>query len=329
MKRTLFLLAFWVSTNIVFAQTISLIEYYVDTDPGYGLGKSVSTTPSSTVSNFTFPADITGTSNGIHRLYVRAKDSNGSWSLLNNILFLQDVAIVQPESKVNRIEYFIDTDPGYGLGKPISFSQSANVSNINYVVDISLVSNGIHQLFVRAKDANGRWSILNNVTFLQETVVTPTIATVTHIEYYLDTDPGYGMGANIPFTPSADVKNLNFAADISKSSVGTHVMYIRAKDSKGNWSLLNIVNFTKVITGGIEKTELNESFQAYPNPSTGLFEVNIPFQTIVVRNTSGAIVLNKTANNSQFIDLRNQSKGTYFAEIKSGDKTLIQKLVLE
>ena len=78
--RPLLLLFLVVSCHGMFAQNITVVEYFFDTDPGYGFGTSVTITPATSITDFTFPIDITAASDGFHTLFVRAKDANNNWS---------------------------------------------------------------------------------------------------------------------------------------------------------------------------------------------------------------------------------------------------------
>ncbi|MEZ5195978.1 MAG: hypothetical protein R2764_06150 [Bacteroidales bacterium] len=57
------------------------------------------------------------------------------------------------------------------------------------------------------------------------------------MEYFLDTDPGFGNGMQIPVTPSIDI-DKNFLVDVSGLITGNHRMFVRVLDESGNWSSL-------------------------------------------------------------------------------------------
>lgn len=54
-------------------------------------------------------------------------------------------------------------------------------------------------------------------------------------EYFIDTDLGEGNNTHISFTSSVD-NTFPFTIDLSSYSPGYHKLYIRTKDSEGNWS---------------------------------------------------------------------------------------------
>ena len=59
-------------------------------------------------------------------------------------------------------------------------------------------------------------------------------------EYYIDTDPGQGLGSAMTYSNG----KLNATKTISGLSVGQHKLYMRSKDKAGNWSATVSVTFT-------------------------------------------------------------------------------------
>ncbi len=75
-------------------------------------------------------------------------------------------------------------------GTAIPFASTDDIM-VNAVIDLSAITNGSHVLFVRAKDANGMWSISYTKTFLIETI--NSLPNITQAEYFIDVDPGFGQ----------------------------------------------------------------------------------------------------------------------------------------
>ena len=75
--------------------------------------------------------------------------------------------------------------------------------------------------------------------------------------------------------------------------------------------------------------------EIYPNPSSGIFTINLKNKTveskICVYDVLGNCVLDKVSvkNSSQEIDLSGQPKGIYFMEIVSGGERAVKKIILE
>ena len=155
------------------AQNIVVAEYFVDTDPGLGDGQSISITPGVDLNNVSALINTTGLSNGVHKLYLRTKSNEGRWSLTNVQDFNVDADPAYPNApaaaqNIVAAEYFIDTDPGHGAGTPVSITPGTDINNVSANVNIPGLSNGSHNLFIRTKNQEGRWSLSNHSTFFTD-----------------------------------------------------------------------------------------------------------------------------------------------------------------
>lgn len=213
------------------AQDVERVEYFLDTDPGYGKGRVISNIHLGD-NQLTF--DVSDAAPGPHVLSVRVQDSEGHWSqTMNRPLFidrLQDIVYA---------EYFIDNDPGVGLGKPIALPDLAYKAHLDFSFDVSTLglAVGEHEFFVRGLDALGQWTDLVSRRFTiykngggEEPV---SNGDLNRIEYFFDTDPGYGKGFPLenPSTGTNTYK-MSFASTLP----GVHVLSLRAQDDVGHWS---------------------------------------------------------------------------------------------
>ncbi|WP_114781788.1 LamG-like jellyroll fold domain-containing protein [Botryobacter ruber] len=246
--KSLLLLGVWLccallpGISFVQAQQITKLEYFINQDPGYGKATAIAITAGTDVTK-SFPIDIASLPAGFHNLHVRARNANGLWTTtLMKTFYKQTLADVVPGEQLANItkgEYFFDTDPGYGLGTPISISPGQDLQNVTLAADISALSNGFHNLHLRFKSANGKWSTTTMTTFFKQGISQVEGAARKNIvkgEYYVDTDPGFGKGTNIPLTAAPDLTNLAFTLDMNQVSVGNHKLYIRFKNEQGLWS---------------------------------------------------------------------------------------------
>ena len=222
------------------APNVTKAEYYIDTDPGFGNGVDISIAAGVDITK-DFVVDLSGTGDGLHvrRIFVRARDNSSNWSLSYTSPFLKKRLDVEP--KVTKAEYYIDTDPGFGAGVDIPITAGVDITK-DFVVDLSGTGDGLHVLFVRARDDSSNWGLSYTSPFLKKRLeVAPN---VTKIEYYIDTDPGFGNGVNIPITAGVDITK-DFVVDLSDTSAGLHVLFVRARDDSSNWSLSYTSPFLK------------------------------------------------------------------------------------
>lgn len=244
--------------DIIAATSINRLEYFIDTDPGFGNGIAIAITPGATISELFFTVDITVMARGFHNIFIRSRDNNGNWSITNKWLFFKDIS---PSSNINRLEYFVDTDPGFGNGTAISITTGPNISEQFFTVDITSLTNGFHNIFIRSRDNNGNWSITNKWLFFKDII---PAANINRLEYFVDTDPGFGNGTAISITPGANIAEQFFTVDITTLTNGFHNIFLRSRDNKGNWSLTSKWLFFKDIIPAANVSKLEYFVDADP-----------------------------------------------------------------
>jgi hypothetical protein len=162
-KHIGFLLLLFMSLRLS-AQTINKVEYFVDTDPGFGNATDIPVTAAANISNLLIPVDITALAKGFHNVYLRSRDDAGNWSLTRRWMFVKDIAAIN----VNKLEYFVDTDPGFGSATDVSITAGSNITNVAIPVDISALSKGFHTIYLRSRDDAGSWSLTNRWIFVKD-----------------------------------------------------------------------------------------------------------------------------------------------------------------
>ena len=228
---------------------IIYLEYFIDNDPGSGNGISIPVTPGREIASINFDADINNISKSWHRLYIRARNADGGWGLCTFALF-DNVAVPAYQTasgivNLEEMEYYIDNDPGMGNGIKIPLPASPDQNNLTIPVDISNLTGGIHRLVIRSRNSLNQWSLTHISTF-ENTALKPypaavTAGPVTEMEYFFDTDPGFGNGQPISFTGAPDINQLSVNADLAGLTEGQHTLYLRSRSFP--WSLTMAVNF--------------------------------------------------------------------------------------
>ena len=217
---------------------VTAIEYYFDTDPGFGNGTALPLT-SGNQANINPAVGISHLTKGVHRVFVRARNDAGQWGVTSSQIFvtyalppalLAHTAIAD----IVKAEYFIDTDPGLGSGTDIPITAGNTVNLNNIAVNITGFPLGVHYVFFRTKNTLGSWSTAANSKFtlyVNNLGTLPAHAAakpITSLEYYFDTDPGTGNGIRLNVPASTDLANYIFAADISALTAGTHTLFVRS-----------------------------------------------------------------------------------------------------
>ena len=309
-----------------FAQNISSIEYFVNTDPGFGLGTAITGFSSTAnVANLPTSINITSLKDGLNTLYFRSKDANMKWGITNSISFIKQSLA---NANIVKAEYFFNTDPGFGLATNLVIASSQNINNHSFAVDVSSLEMGINTLYVRTKDNTGNWSITNNSTFVK----VERLSNVSAMEYFVDSDPGFGLATAVSISPALNLNNMNFSVDLTSFQIGNHNLFVRSKNANGKWSLTNILNFNKTVLG-IHVSEKEKLFTVYPNPTSTNFILQYPIDkkidAIEMIDLSGKTIAVTESNfeNGKQIDASQLAKGTYFIKITSEGNVIYKKVI--
>lgn len=154
------------TSNSATAANLAAVEYFVDTDPGYGQGQTAAIAGGTNATGVSFTLGLGTLSVGFHTLYYRVRDVNNKYSQTQSRLLYVDDPAVATLPNLNKAEYYFDTDPGYGSGTNVPIPTPAtNLTNLNLLADASALSSGQHRLFVRVRDADGKWSQVHSRAF--------------------------------------------------------------------------------------------------------------------------------------------------------------------
>lgn len=169
-------------------QNIIAAEYFIDADPGFGNGTVIPLTPGVDINNFSFNANTSGLPNGAHRIYIRTKNNEGSWSITAIKEFIADADSNYPPApatpqNIIAAEYFFDTDPGTGNGTSIPVTPGVDINNIATTISTAALTPGEHKIYVRTLNAEGKWSITNYSTFTFGGIYSWTIDPATGHDY--------------------------------------------------------------------------------------------------------------------------------------------------
>jgi hypothetical protein len=214
---------------------VSKMEYFIDEDPGYGNATPIAVAVGTDVEmNFTIPPGDIGF--GIRTLYARVKDSNGKWSQTFRRIFIVQQLSSDPDFPVSKMEYFFDEDPGFGQGMPIEI-QSGDDITVAVEIPLSSLPEGLHTLYVRARDDNGSWGLVFYRSFLKF-FASEDEPLVSRMEYFVNTDPGFGNGVAINMNTPKDIAMKYFLVDPQYLQPGNNTLYVRALDTRGRWGLV-------------------------------------------------------------------------------------------
>lgn len=251
MKNIFYIFILFLSVSFscsVFSQSIDSAEYFFDSDPGIGNGFQLSVAKGDTVTD-TVNAVSAGLPQGFHTLFIRLRDTNGTWSLYEGKTFYLNDTIVSAASASfdsTNAESFFNSDPGVGNGTALAFSPGDSLYD-TVIISTTGLTSGFHNFFARVKDSAGKWSLYDDGRFyLYDTVQqsAPSTAPLAYAEYFYNTDPGTGNGIPVTAFLAADTIMVTDTFPSAPLAAGKHNLFVRVRDTANTWSLYEWKVFT-------------------------------------------------------------------------------------
>ena len=216
------------------AQQLTAIEYFFDTDPGFGNGSQVAVNTASLDATVDFTTGNLPA--GLHVLFVRLKNSANQWSTLyqSAILFTNGAG---GASNIAYAEYYFDNDPGFGNGNHITLNGTSIDSTINF--DVTGLTPGLHTFSVRLKDTNNYWSSMAQGSFSVSTG-TAGVSQIKSLSYFVDST------ANSTSKPLGLMASLDTTISIHITDNGSDArkLGLRLLNQTGEWSNATLIDIS-------------------------------------------------------------------------------------
>ena len=253
------------------SQQISGVEYFFNTDPGIGNGTAVAVTDTGDSVVVNLAIDISDLSPGFQELYVRTRNTDGTWSLSEaRAFYIVETNTYQPSAQLVEAEYFYNIDPGTGMAN--AFTLTTSVDSVEEFHDIPLgdLSPGFHELNVRVRDAAGLWSLAAARSFyVLESNFAQEASAVAAAEYFFDADPGIGEGTPLSLNEGDSINemlNINLPA----LEAGFHELFVRVKNASGIWSIVERRPFYVLETASLNPSDPIASAEYFFDTDPGI-----------------------------------------------------------
>ncbi len=214
---------------------ITAMEYYINTDPGYGSATAIPIV-SATEQDIELSVNTSSLAPGFHTLYVRARNVDGVWGLSEaRSFYITEIPAPEPVP-VATLEYFFDVDPGAGSATAIDVT-AGTVLDVQTSLASTALEPGFHTLSVRARNADGVWGMTESrAFFVTDTTSASEPLPIAQVEYFFNEDPGVGSATAIDITSDMD---LDLKTSLAAASLdnGFHTLSVRARNSVGVWGL--------------------------------------------------------------------------------------------
>ena len=233
---------------------------------------------------------------------------------------------------IDYAEYFIDTDPGFGNAISIPVPAPGDDLTLQLSPGLEGLDQGIHHIHFRARDGEGRWGSGMNAVFLFIDLPSSAGSEIQQVEYFVDTDPGFGLGTPVTLPSTGSDLTIDFSVSLAELADGDHVLYIRAKNALHTWGQVYAEAFTYTSTG-IEE-EVKSLFKVYPNPSSGHLQIELSDQPsdgfrIKLMDLNGKLVYESECQNNRCELNLELPGGMYLLNIESSERSISQKIMLE
>ncbi|MCX7550531.1 T9SS type A sorting domain-containing protein [Xanthomarina sp. F2636L] len=301
-------------------------EYYFNIDPGLGNGTIIDVTDVATLDeNFNIP--VSSLPIGTHRLFLRVKNNNDTWSLYDHKTFrVSDI----PDTNLADIveaEYYFNTDPGLGNGTNIDVADVASLDE-NFIIPTSSLPIGTHRMFMRVKNYDNKWSMYNHKTFRVSDITETNNASIMAAEYFIDVDPGIGNASAL--TVSGDIIDENLIIPTFGSMAqGDHFLHIRVQNADGTWSLYDRQLFEIDGTLGIQTENLLE-INIYPIPTSDYVNIKTPnhvqIKSMRLIDMNGKVVM-QLQNQFEKVNISNLQQGVYLLQITTNNGSLSKRII--
>jgi hypothetical protein len=242
-------------------QSITQLEYFFDSDPGFGNGTSISVAEVDGEVNYEGSITTASLSRGLHTLFIRAKNSDDEWGLTIKKLILVD----QGEAReIETLEYFFDEDPGHGSGTAIPITASAQIDK-EAMLSTEGLSVGLHTVFIRAKFTDGSWGMPIKKLILIDQSDPVLVSNIISAEYFFNTDPGFAVATPISVNAGADIETT-FTIPSTNLPIGDQILFVRVMNADSVWGMYSseVFNLSEVASLTFESSDTLEYFQDSP-----------------------------------------------------------------
>jgi hypothetical protein len=243
------------------AQSVTELEYFFDTDPGFGNGTSISVTEVDGEVNYAGSIMTSSLSRGLHTLFIRAKNSDDEWGLTIKKLILVD----QGEAReIEALEYFFDEDPGHGSGTSISITAAGQIDK-EAMLSTEGLSVGLHTIFIRAKFTDGNWGMPIKKLILIDQSDPVLVSNIISAEYFFNTDPGFAAATPISVDAGAEIQT-SFTIPSTNLPIGDQILFVRVMNADSVWGMYSseVFSLSEVASLTFESSDTLEYFQDSP-----------------------------------------------------------------
>lgn len=158
---------------------------------------------------------------------------------------------------------------------------------------------------------------------------------IVEVEYFWDVDLGFNNQSDTLFAnPVTVITNGILYVDVPLNlGLGTHILFVRSKDTEGRWSHTNYVD-SIAVTGTVNIADLTfqTGINIYPNPFTDEITIkptNNETVRLIVYSVEGKKVIDKLINQTSQIETQALTSGTYILSIVTNKEKIYRATIIK
>ncbi|WP_283242724.1 PKD domain-containing protein [Marinifilum caeruleilacunae] len=212
---------------IASAQQLNTIQYWFDNDIDNAVTNSFAATDQLNHSEL---IDVSGLSDGVHLLSYRIKAESNMWSSVVSEQFVKREENTQAH-QLTKVQYWFDND----LENAVSINiASSDRLDMNELIDLSDLSDGLHTIHTRVMDESHIWSIVVSKQFVKRPK--QIAAKLNQYRYWFNDDIANAKIVNID--PDAEKFSLNEQVDVLSIPPGAdQSITYQFMDDQGKWTV--------------------------------------------------------------------------------------------
>lgn len=271
----------------------------------------------------------TGLMQGINTINFRSFDNSRKYSsVISHFFYKTSVTESNPAPEIVAYEYWIDNDYANAVVVNTPVQQQLN---INELMSMTTLNNGVHNFNIRFKDNSGMWSSVLSHLFYKIPEQNPNSENkMISYRYWFNDD--FNQATNVTLSTPNSILNISDNLSLTQLHVGQHTIHFQFKDSNGMWSLVSSDIIDKTIMLNITENELNSKILIYPNPTNGKVQVDLKEThkdvNVLIHDINGRLVRQTSYKNQQTLEFNfNEPSGTYLITIISEKKRTTIRLI--
>ena len=237
MKKMIFSIMILFSFLSFINAQINGYEYWFDKDVGNKVSYTLSSPSDNVIVNQNIPTN--SLVKGIHQLNFRSWDVNNKFSGILTEFFYKTSNNASVNKNIVAYQYWMDNQFQSAVLENVT---PQNILNINKIINVNLLQDGLHVFNIRFKDDVGNWGSITSDFFYKTNSISTINRKMVAYQFWTDNNFATATTENVSAT---EILNVNQLINVNSLVEGLHVFNVRFKDDYGFWSSITSDFFYK------------------------------------------------------------------------------------